>query len=193
MSKRYKVYIAGPEVFSNEAKGFFEAVRSACEQRNLEALVPYAPELGLTDPEAIFRRNVDLMVQANGAIASLKPYNGTVEPDSGTVWECGFMWGHAKPVVGWMADFAELRNQQAERVRSYWMRQKHYIDPGATLMPDGNHLESFGYPHNLMLQYSCGVEANAFEQALDRLREHLEAMESAPPDGSSTVSPIPGS
>lgn len=175
MSKRYSVYVIGPEVFANEARAYFQAVQSACEQRNLEALIPYAPEL--TDPQAIFQRNVQLMAQADGAIASLKPHNGTVEPDSGSVFECGFLWGHGKPVVGWMADFVEQRNQVANRVRDYWRRQNHHLDPASTLMPDGNHVEDFGYPHNLMLQFSCGVEANTFEAALDQLRLHLEALD----------------
>lgn len=147
------VYLAGPDVFSPNAKQYGHWLKSLCAKHGLKGLFPLDNEVpaGLSPHEKaewIKNENLDMIRQSTAVLANLKPFRG-LEPDSGTAFECGFAEALAKPVWAILDSSDTLLQQVA-----------HTSDG---LCPDGMVVEDFDLPRNLMLArswqgYSIGVE-----------------------------------
>lgn len=137
MTKR-AVYLAGPDVFFNDARGHAERLKLLCSKHELEGLFPLDAEIRFTPemsgPEKarrIFEANLGLIHAADGVIANMMPFRGP-SADVGTAWEMGFAYGLGKPVV------------------AYTSTHLNYA-PRAILLRDGYEVEDFGGIDNLML------------------------------------------
>lgn len=153
-----KVYIAGPDVFRPDALELAEAARKAAASHGHEALLPLDNEA--ITAEEIFRANLALIAACDAVVANLEPFRGD-EPDSGTCFEVGVAVALGKRVVGYLADARPLAEKMAER-----HGKRHVPGTGRPADKDGNAVEDFGLPLNLMLSIPCEIVEGGLEEAL---------------------------
>lgn len=162
MSKQISAYLAGPEVFFSDAEQLLETSLALCKKYHITPLSPVdndqkQPPDGLTKEklaEWIFIKNCDLIKQADIIIANLNPFRG-FEPDSGTVFECGFARALQKPGFAFLTDSRPM----AERLVTTKKEGQLYCE-------EGYRVENFGSPLNLMLSGWMTVVEGGLEEAL---------------------------
>ncbi len=157
-----KVYLAGPDVFRPEAKEIGCDLKALCQRFGLMGLYPLDNDApGFENPQDIANwianANMDLIRQADYVVANLNPFRG-LEPDSGTVFEVGMAVALGKPVFAYLSDLRP-------------MNEKVPMDADR-LDADGNHVENFDLPLNLMIACTTtGIHADA-ESALRAVAAH---------------------
>lgn len=151
------VYLAGPDVFYPAAEQLAEEHKALCRRHGFEPLHPIdQPNLS---SKHIFDTNIELLKRADAVVANLNAFRGA-EVDSGTAFELGFAIARGIPVVGYLS-----RNETvAERVERLY-------GPLVTVNDvlrdcDGNLVENFGHPVNLMLAESCSMVIGTLNEAL---------------------------
>ena len=180
-----KLYLAGPEVFLDDAREIGRRKVALCARHGFTGLFPLDGEIALDGADgvsapAIFAANLDMMRSADAVLANLTPFRG-ISADPGTAFELGFAFALGKPVAAYSNHPGELKH-----------RARAAIGPAPegpeSLMADGLHVEDFGHFDNLMLaealHASClpVIQADApaqdpfrdlslFEEALLRLAE----------------------
>lgn len=171
--ERPKVYLAGPDVFYPNAMAHGQALCDLCAAHGFEGLypldAPVDPDVQQPRSWAIFLANRRWIDEADAVVANLCDWRGH-EPDSGTVWEVAYALANGKPVIGYLPSGASLRERMA-----------HVAPQGVD--GDGNEVEDFGLPLNLMLAHSLtGIVFGPQEghvgalAALARLKQHFSSM-----------------
>lgn len=156
-----KLYLAGPDVFRPDARGWTGRVRKLCQVAGHEALIPVDDDVPAT-AEAIFRGNLQCIAGADAVLANLNPFRGD-EPDSGTCVEVGYALALGKIVIGYADDLRPLR----ERLNAGGPDgDGHYFDVA------GRIVEDFGLPLNLMLAVPLPLVQGSVADALQALRQH---------------------
>lgn len=103
-----RLYLAGPEVFLENALEIGAAKRAICARFGVEGVFPLDAGLdlaGLSPRDAglaIGRANEDLMRSCDALIANMTPFRGP-GMDGGTAYEMGFMRALGRPVFGYTA------------------------------------------------------------------------------------------
>lgn len=152
-----KVYLAGPDVFLENAQEEGDRLKKLCKQYGFDGYFPLdnvvtglnARELSKNIKEA----NIALIKNCDIVIANLSPFRGP-EPDSGTVWEVGYAQGINKQVVAYSTDSRSLK----EKTQSI-------LNLGNADRDENNmEIEDFGLTHNLM--FADIVIATSFEECL---------------------------
>ncbi len=162
-----KIYIAGWDVFRKDSVEVGKRYVKLCAEYGFEGLYPLDNKVDFDQSKQkiaqdIFKANVAMIQKADIVIANLNPFRGK-EPDSGTVWECGYAYALGKKVYGYMKD-----------VRNYIERfdiSEKTDENGITYDTQGLVIEDFEYPLNLML--SCSLNAlveGEFEDVLKAIR-----------------------
>ncbi|MBS7541302.1 nucleoside 2-deoxyribosyltransferase [Ancylobacter lacus] len=135
-----RIYLAGPEVFRPDAAAEGERLKALCTEHGAVGVYP----LDLAHPgsapqgAAAIRANcIALLDGCEAVVANITPFRGP-HMDPGTAWELGYAQARGLPVFLWSADTRPL----ADRVA-----------PGGTggRDGDGNLIEDFGLPENLMI------------------------------------------
>jgi nucleoside 2-deoxyribosyltransferase len=182
-----KLYLAGPEVFLDDAREIGRRKVELCTRFGFTGLYPLDgdPLLDVAAgaaSRAIFAANLALMRSADALVANLTPFRG-ISADPGTAFEVGFAFALGKPV----AAYSNLPGELKHRAHSA-IGPAGGAGDAATLLADGLHVEDFGHFDNLMLaealHASClpVIQAEApaedpfrdlslFEEALLRLAE----------------------
>ncbi len=161
-SSRPSVYLAGPDVFYPDARLRGQAMCALCAEHGFEGLYPLdAPIDPGIQPKsrAIFEANKALIDRADAVVANLRDWRGH-EPDSGTVWEVSYALAKAKPVIAYLPNAQTLRQRMTE------------FAPGGVDL-DGNEVEDFDLPLNLMLAHSLTGLAYGEEEGLQGLKAAL--------------------
>lgn len=158
------VYLAGPDVFFPGAEQLADEHKALCRKHGFEPLHPI-DQPSLTSKH-IFTTNIELLKRADAVVANLNAFRGA-EADSGTAFEVGFAVARGIPVVGYLSS----KETVAERV-------ERYSGPLTTVAgvcrdSDGNLVENFGHPVNLMLAESCTLVTGTLDDALTILHFHL--------------------
>jgi nucleoside 2-deoxyribosyltransferase len=109
------IYIAGPDVFKEEAIEIGRLYSKLCKLYGYKGLYPLDNVVDFNQPKQkiaqdIFYKNKKLIESADIVIANLNPFRGK-EADSGTVWECGYASGLGKKVYGYMDNTNEYIDQ----------------------------------------------------------------------------------
>ncbi len=169
MSPRFKVYLAGPDIFFPDAREIGARKKELCARYGFEGLYPLDADLpvratGQEVAMAIFHIDTAMMDQASTIIANLTPFRGP-SADPGTVFELAWMLARGRPAFGYSADPRPLHDRT---------------------LPDGNVVEDFGLSENLMIECAlraagssivipnCGQNALwCFEQCLLEARQRL--------------------
>ena len=166
-----KVYLAGPDIFMPRYPEKVERLKEMCGRLSLIPLIPGDDDLKddslksqdagegkLKDAFHVVRRNADLVALSDVVIANLNPFRG-FEPDSGTVFECGFAAALGKPVIGYLADLRELLLKAREAPFG--------PGPGSRGCQDGSVVEDFGQPLNIMIAIAANKLCGSLEEALE--------------------------
>ncbi len=141
-----KIYLAGPDVFEQNAIEQGKALKELCRQYGFEGVFPLDNEI-ICDgtpyevAKTIREANIDLINACDIIMANLNPFRG-LEPDSGTVYEVGYATALGKKVYG----YAEDRRPMIEHVH-----EQQKLSDNAALCQDGKIIEDFGLSHNLMM------------------------------------------
>lgn len=165
--KMKTIYLAGPDVFEQDAIAQGERLKTLCRVYGFEGLYPldnaiefYAtPQL---HAEAIRKANIELIKKADIVMANLNPFRG-FEPDSGTVYEVGFAEALGKRVVAYAYD----RRAMIER-----LREVQKLPQDALQCQDGKIIEDFSHSHNLMLSHT--IVASNPESCLQLLQRNAQ-------------------
>ncbi len=177
-----KIYLAGPEVFLEDAARIADGKRAICARHGFEGRFPLDGDLdlsALTKREAglaIFRANRRMMDGCDLIIANMTPFRGP-SMDVGTAFEIGYMAGHGKPVLGYTNVTALFAD-----------RTKAFLGPDLIHRPsdgepaDANHMavEDFDQVDNLMLESAvveAGFEVVRTDVPADRLYRDLQGFE----------------
>lgn len=163
-----KLYLAGPDVFRPDAFEQGERLKALCAEFGVRGLYPLdhsVPE-GIVDPAEqarwIYQANLALIAEADAVLANLNPFRGA-EPDSGTAFELGYAAALGKRLYGYIDEGGSC----AERLPCEWKGS----EPGRDR--DGNQIEGFGLPLNLMLGVPARVAVGGAREALELLRTEL--------------------
>ncbi len=155
------IYFAGPDVFYPDAARLADEHKTLCRQYGFEPLHPIdQPTLA---SRHIFDTNIELLGRADAVVANLNPFRGA-EVDSGTAFEVGFAVARGIPVVGYIESSECLKDRVGRLFGPLGEQDGVWRDQ------DGNLVENFGHPVNLMLAESCLIVVGALEVALQALR-----------------------
>lgn len=157
-----KIYIAGPDVFEPDSIEIGERYSKICTKHGFKGLYPLDNVIDFNQEKRkiaqdIFLANEELIKECDIVVANLNSFRGK-EPDSGTVWECGYAYGLGKKVYAYM-------DSTAPYIEQFKDTQKKEGDVFRD--NDGRMIEDFNYPLNLMV--SCSVTEiieGSFEDAL---------------------------
>jgi len=157
MNKR-KIYIAGPHLFSADYGAFTRMFARKCRKTHVTAVFP-GDERALTSQD-IYTANLDLIKNCDGVIADLNPFRSEIEPDSGTAFECGFAAALGKPVIAIVEDQRSLlQKMQASSLGCTENNSTYRSD-------EGDLIENFGLPLNLMLFHSLTAVVSTMDEAI---------------------------
>lgn len=144
--EKKKIYIAGPDVFAPDAVELGIKYKIICEKYGFIGLYPFDNE-AITSRE-IFMANRELIEEADILVANINFFRGQCM-DDGTAWEICYAKDHGKIVYGYTSDKRSLRSKIGEKDK------------------DGNTVEDFGHPINLMISESCdGIFQGDFEDCI---------------------------
>jgi nucleoside 2-deoxyribosyltransferase len=103
-----KIYLAGPDVFLQEARSVGQQKQDICRPFGFDAFFPFdVNETKKGDRHFIFLKNCEQMREADVGLFNLTPFRGP-SADAGTVLELGFMLqqhqlGRCKLLCGYAA------------------------------------------------------------------------------------------
>lgn len=108
MSDRFRIYLAGPDVFRDDAEDVGEAKKALCAAKGMEGLYPLDQLLNdVADPREqareIYDGNISSIRVCDGAIVEITPFRGE-SADVGTAYELGYLHALDKPVVAYTTD-----------------------------------------------------------------------------------------
>jgi len=153
-----RIYIAGPHLFYPDYEVFSNFISQKCSKTQITPVFP-ADDQVLTSQD-IYTRNLNLICQCDGVIADLNPFRSEIEPDCGTAFECGVAAALGKPIVGVVEDQRSLLNKmQASSLGC------NELD-GIYRSDDGDHIENFDLPLNLMLFHAVETIVDTMNQAI---------------------------
>ena len=162
-----KIYIAGPDVFEPDSIEIGKRLVEICAKYGYIGLYPLDNVVDFSQKkhkiaQDIYEANIAMIKEADIVIANLNTFRGK-EPDSGTVWECGYAYALGKEVYGYIKD----KSEYIERFKS---SEKTFKD-GVYVDNDGLMIEDFNHPLNLMI--ACSIRdmiEGDFEDVLKSLR-----------------------
>ncbi|MBR3176702.1 nucleoside 2-deoxyribosyltransferase [Candidatus Saccharibacteria bacterium] len=144
--EKKKIYIAGPDVFAPDAVELGIKYKIICEKYGFIGLYPFDNE-AITSRE-IYKANCKMIEEADIIVANLNSFRGQCV-DDGTSLEIGLAKYQGKIIYGYMSDTRSLRSKIGEKDK------------------DGNTVEDFGHPVNLMVFNSCdGIFQGDFEDCI---------------------------
>lgn len=151
-----KIYLAGPDVFLEDAVDTGRRKKALCRDYGFDGLFPADKDEDVTaDPAEIFRANCALMDEADIGIFNLTPFRGP-SADAGTVFELGLMFAQGKPVFGYSSapvPYAARVGQTAgplqEQAGRLWDQTAFSV-------------EDFGLADNLMIARAIAESGGSF-------------------------------
>lgn len=151
-----RVYIAGHDIFRTDASIWAESVRDLLARHGHQALIPLDSDE--VTARGIYQANIRMILSANAVLANLNPFRGD-EPDSGTCFEVGYAIAQGLPVIGYLSD----GRRQIDKVGD------GDGDAEKPLDANGQLIENFGLPLNLMLAIPCRIVVGGLSAAVAEL------------------------
>lgn len=172
---KYKVYLAGPDVFSPNAKELGNALKRLLALWDMEGLYPLDNETNVVPIEqeslinfspniikigrAIALANMEMIQKCDVVLANLKPFRGP-SADVGTVWECAYAKGLGKMVCGYNVDPLDYKFKVLGKIPH-----------------DGMFIEDFGVWDNIMLVHGIDMLEKSIQDALIIIKAKLNLKE----------------
>jgi nucleoside 2-deoxyribosyltransferase len=147
-----KIYLAGPEVFLENAREILDRKAALARSYGFEPLCPGDLDIPPADTPkgfacAISAVDESMMNRADGIVANLTPFRG-IAADTGTVFELGYMCAQGKLVTA----YTNVAADHYARTVDYYGGDIRKDAKGHMRGPDGLSLEDFDMVDNLMLQ-----------------------------------------
>lgn len=167
-----KIYLAGPDVFREDAIKHFETLKELCIKWGFFGLAPLdntieisTDKLNTTEhSKAIFISNVYLIKECDIILANLEPFRGACI-DDGTAWEIGCGYALDKKIWGY-SSFSNLSLRAVTNIMFDINRQEEFPL-----------IEEFGNTVNLMISDSIkksgGEIFKTFEECLQNMHERF--------------------
>lgn len=154
-----KIYLAGPDVFRQDAKEYGTLLKKTCSAFGAEGLFPLDNELEVIQNEApwefakrIYNGNIEMIKSCDVVIANVQRFRGP-SADAGTVFEIGYANALGKPVYGYTTDTREYVTAVG--------------DLGSKCF-DLMNVEDFKLFDNLMIVYGIKSVHKTFLEALEK-------------------------
>jgi len=100
-----KIYLAGPDVFRENAPEHFNKMKELCHKYGFIGLSPFdsEAEFGATS-EIIFDCNIEMIDRCDIIVANLTKFRGSCI-DDGTAFEIGYAYAKDKEIWGYTEDY----------------------------------------------------------------------------------------
>lgn len=150
--RRPRIYLAGPEVFLEDAPEVGAHKRAVCDAVGLEGIFPLDAAIDLSGlgpveaGSAIGRANENLMRACDAVVANMTPFRGP-GMDGGTAFEMGFMKALGRPVFA----YTNAHGDYAARVAACYGGDLPRDAEGRMRDPNGWIVEDFAMTDNLMM------------------------------------------
>jgi nucleoside 2-deoxyribosyltransferase len=160
VNSKFKVYLAGPEVFLSNASEVLSQKIAICERFGLVGLAPVDDGTASMQPTqraaamAICRGNVSVMDQADAVIANITPFRGP-HMDPGTAFELGYCAAKGKTIICYTQQDADL----LDRVIA-WSGDQELSNDGRIRDRNGHSIEDFGLKENLMIESTVNQQGH---------------------------------
>ncbi|MCR5781985.1 MAG: nucleoside 2-deoxyribosyltransferase [Clostridia bacterium] len=155
-----RIYIAGPSVFMPDAEEYSRKIKALCAEYGFKGVYPTD---GFTKtPRDIYLGCLKLIDSCDVIIADGNPFRGEI--DSGTAFELGYASARGKRLYIYMDDASSVKEK-------YSVRE----EDGVCYDENGNIVEDYGYPLNLMLACSSIIVEGGFEDVLKKLSGRIKA------------------
>lgn len=167
-----KIYLAGPDVFRENALEFFKSVKSLVISYGFIPLAPLDNVIPFEEGESnkpesadkIFKANIQLINEADIVLANVVPFRG-VCIDDGTAFEIGYAFAAKKLIYGYGDDCDILLKEKTE---------KHFLYASPSHFPV---IEDFGYCSNLMICSSIKLSGGKILKSIDECLVELSKWE----------------
>lgn len=161
-----KIYIAGFDVFKKDSIEIGKQLQELCKKEGYNGLYPLDNVANFNQPkqkiaQEIFAANKSMIEESDIVIANMNPFRGK-EPDSGTVWECGYASALGKKVYGYKDSNTTYIDAFSE--------DEITLSSGCTYDCDEMMIEDFEYPVNLMIACSSHIVEGNFKSVLDYIK-----------------------
>ena len=165
-----KIYLAGFDVFYEDAKEVLESKKLLCEKYGFIGLAPLDNELDFSLEKEeirklIYEANIGLMKKADILCVNLNEFRHG-EPDSGTVFEIGYGVALGKDVYVYLDSKETMLEKTKNNDKKSTCRNDIWYD-GRGLM-----IEDFDAPFNLMISESCKIIYGNLEDVLKEIGEN---------------------
>jgi len=162
--QKNKIYLAGFDVFYQNALEVLEIKKNLCKKYGFEGLAPLDNEVDFSLPKAkiralIYEANIELIKQSNILCVNLNAFRHG-EPDAGTVFEIGYGVALGKEVYV----YVDSTESMLEKTQAF--DDNCHQNEGVWL--DGNDLmiEDFEGMFNLMITESTTIINGSLEDVL---------------------------
>ena len=144
-----KIYIAGFDVFSPNAKEIGENYKKICEENGFIGLYPLD---GVAEgANNIFKADIFQIDESDIIVANLNPFRGKLM-DDGTAFELGYGFANNKTLYGYMDDTRSM------------------IEKDGTVDEQGYFVEDVSNPINLMIAESTTIIQGDFENCIKKIK-----------------------
>ncbi|MCD8089552.1 MAG: nucleoside 2-deoxyribosyltransferase [Clostridiales bacterium] len=145
-----KIYIAGFDVFYEDAAKRGEKMKEICRRYGFSGLYPLDNEC--ESSRDIFKGNLSLIDEADIICANLNDFRGK-DADSGTAFEIGYGFAKGKSLYGYKNSCLSLREAIGEKDE------------------EGFNVEDFGLNVNLMIGECCKIITGDFENCIKEIKK----------------------
>lgn len=147
-----KIYIAGYDVFSDDALKTGEEYKQICSIYGFCGLYPLDNKL--SSSKDIFNGNISLINKSDILIANLNNFRGQTM-DDGTAFELGYGYAKNKILYGYIDSDLDMIGKIGKKD------------------DEGYNVEDFGLPINLMIAESVNIVEGDFEDCVKKLKYDL--------------------
>lgn len=147
-----KIYIAGYDVFSDDALKIGKKYKQICSIYGFSGLYPLDNKLSSSND--IFNGNISLINESDILVANLNNFRGQTI-DDGTAFELGYGYAKNKILYGYIDSDLDMISKIGKKD------------------DEGYNVEDFGLPINLMIAESVNIVEGDFEDCVKKLKYDL--------------------
>lgn len=144
------IYLAGPEIFLENAEHINEYKRKICKKYNLKGLIP-TDNVNLSDSNKnldtdIFNHCIKHIESADLFLANITPFRG-ISADCGTSFEIGYAYAKNKNIFYYSNNKESLLNRASKKLNLRKSKNMYFDEESCFI-------EDFNEPENLMISKS---------------------------------------
>ena len=186
-----QIYFAGPRLSGVDYEIYARHISKKYRGAGIRLVLPN--DGGAQSSEHIYKTNLNRIKSCDAVIADLNPFRGEIEPDCGTAFECGFAAALGKPIIAIVEDQRTLVQKMQDSSLGC------IKENGAYRSDEGDLIEDYGYPLNLMLFQANGKIVTSLDEAIRYFalryqgvkKQHIKNTQAKHRQKNSVVCPIP--